>query len=55
MIHDPIRLQEVIDEIVDWTIEKRRAYIASIEKAFGPAASEQIKQGLTALWQERKA
>lgn len=53
MIRDPTRLAEVIDEIIDWTLEQRRSYIASLEKAYGPAASQQIKDALSARWQNR--
>lgn len=50
MIRDPIRLQEVIDEIIDWTLGKRREYLAALEQAYGPEAAEQIKTALTARW-----
>jgi len=50
MIHDETRLNEVIDEISKWTLAERRAYIASIEQAYGPAAAQQIKDALTARW-----
>ena len=54
IIHDPQRLRELIDEIAEWTLEQRRQYIADLGNAFGSKAAEQIKQGLTDLWAERK-
>lgn len=55
MIHDPQRLREVIEEIADWpTKQQRIEYIASIGQAFGEAAAQQIRDGLTALWEKRK-
>ncbi|WP_229011563.1 DUF7696 family protein [Paraburkholderia gardini] len=53
MIADPTRLREVIEEIARWSLQARRSYIGEIQKAFGEAAAEQIKQGLAALWSER--
>lgn len=47
------RLNEVIDEISAWTLQQRRAYIASLEKAYGPAAAQQIRDALTARWQTK--
>ncbi|MEX3914849.1 hypothetical protein AB4Y43_01195 [Paraburkholderia sp. BR10872] len=52
MIHDPARLAEVIDEIIDWTLEQRRSYIANLERAFGPAAAQQIRDALTERWNQ---
>jgi ribosomal protein L7/L12 len=54
MIHDPTRLREVVEEIAEWSLQARREYIASIEKAFGTHAASQIKVALQALWTERK-
>jgi len=53
MIGDMNRLNEVIDEISAWTLQQRRAYIDAMEKAFGPAAAQQIKDALTKRWQKR--
>lgn len=53
MIRDPIRLQEVVDEITDWTLGKRREYLAALEQAYGPAAAQQIRDALTARWQTK--
>lgn len=50
MIRDPIRLQEVIDEIVDWTLGKRREYLAALEQAYGQEAADQIRTALTERW-----
>lgn len=54
MIHDPQRLREVIDEISEWALDRRRRYIASIGQAFGEAAAQQIRDALTAKWTKRK-
>ena len=54
MIHDPTRLREVIEEISVWSLQARREYIASMEKAFGPKSAQQLRDGLTELWKERK-
>lgn len=54
MIADPARLREVLEEISDWPLERRRAYIEEIEAAFGQEAASQIKEALQALWTERK-
>jgi hypothetical protein len=54
MIRDPVRLQEVIGEISEWPLDRRRQYIASIGQAFGEAAAQQIRDGLKALWENRK-
>ncbi|MDE1139942.1 MAG: hypothetical protein PW999_09865 [Paraburkholderia tropica] len=43
-------MNEVIDEIAAWTLQQRRAYIDAMEKAFGPAAAQQIRDALTARW-----
>ncbi|WP_445376118.1 DUF7696 family protein [Paraburkholderia phenoliruptrix] len=53
MINDPQRLREVIEEISEWPLDRRRRYIASIGQAFGEAAAQQIRDGLTRLWAER--
>lgn len=48
-----MRLMEVIDEIEPWALQQRRDLIASIECAFGPAASQQIKDALSQRWKQR--
>jgi hypothetical protein len=53
MIHNPTRLAEVLTEIADWPLDRRRAYISEIEAAFGIEAAEQIRKGLAALWETR--
>lgn len=53
MIGDEMRLMEVIDEIEPWTLQQRRAFIASIERAYGPAAANQIKNELARRWAKR--
>jgi len=55
MIHDARRLNEVIDEISQWTLVERRQYINEISNAFGPASAQQIKDALTARWAAAKA
>jgi hypothetical protein len=54
LIHNPMRLHEVIDEISEWPLDRRRQYIASIGQAFGEAEAQQIRDGLKALWEKRK-
>jgi hypothetical protein len=54
MIGDERRLAEVIDEISEWPLDRRRRYIASIGQAFGEAAAQQIRDALTANWAKRK-
>lgn len=54
MIHDSEALRTLLEEIAEWPLIKRREYLADIRKAFGIAAEEQIKQGLSDLWVERK-
>lgn len=54
MIADPIRLREVVEEIAGWTLDQRRTYLKNIETAFGTAAANQIREGLTEMWQELK-
>lgn len=54
MIHDSEALRTLLEEISEWSLVKRRQYLADMRKAFGIAAEEQIKQGLADLWAERK-
>lgn len=54
MIRDPKRLQEVIEEITEWTLQRRREYLADVRKAFGEAAERQLKDGLTGFWNDRR-
>lgn len=54
MIIDLLRLREVIEEIAEWNLQDRRWYIAEMEKAFGTASAEQIRNGLTQFWKERQ-
>lgn len=54
MIHDPERLNEVIEEIADWPTKQQRVdYIKKMGEEFGPEAAQQIRGGLK-LWAERK-
>jgi hypothetical protein len=53
MIHDPARLREVIEEISAWSLQARREYIASMEKAFGPKSAQQLRDGLMELWRRK--
>lgn len=54
MITDAVRLREVIEEIARWSLQARRSYIGEIQKAFGEAAAEQLKDGLRQMWEQRK-
>ncbi len=54
MITNPARLVEVLTKISQWTLPERRQYLADVEKAFGAAAGKQLRDGLTAMWQEKK-
>jgi hypothetical protein len=54
MIDDKAQFESVIQEIADWTLERRRCYIAEIEKAFGQESAQQIKDGLIAYWDKRQ-
>jgi hypothetical protein len=54
MISDPERLLEVVEEIMSWSLQERRDYIANIAKAFGQQAAQQIRDALTELWRLRK-
>jgi hypothetical protein len=54
MISDPVQLQAVLEEIAEWPLDKRRIYIANIEKAFGKDAAQQIRDGLAQIWENRK-
>lgn len=53
MIHDETQLAGVLDEIAFWPLQKRREFIAEIEKAYGPESSQQLKDGLTELWKTK--
>jgi hypothetical protein len=53
MIGDMERLTEVIDEIEYWSLQQRRQYLASLQNAFGKAAADQIRDGLTQIWSAR--
>lgn len=50
----PADLAEVLEEIAGWSLQARREYIASIEKAFGIESAQQIENGLKELWEQRK-
>jgi hypothetical protein len=49
----PDQLAEVLQEIAAWTLEERRAYIANLSMTNAEEA-EQVKDGLKALWDQRK-
>lgn len=48
-------LAEVLEEIAERDLQYRRDFIASIERAFGKESAQQIRDGLTALWQAKTA
>jgi hypothetical protein len=54
MIYSRRRLREVLEEIAEWSLERRRQFIADIEKAFDAKSAQQLKDGLVELWRERK-
>jgi hypothetical protein len=49
----PAELAEVVEEIADWSLQERRAYLANLEMVSAEEA-KQVKDGLTKLWTERK-
>lgn len=50
----PTKLQELVEELAELSLEARRKYLAEIERADGAAAAEQIKAVLKRLWNKRK-
>jgi hypothetical protein len=54
MINDLQRLTELVEEVSEKPLEWRRRYLKDMETAFGEAAAQQIRDGLTRLWAERK-
>jgi hypothetical protein len=55
MIDDRTRLAEVLEEISAWDLSARRQYLTDIEKAFGAASAQQLKDGLVAMWRSKNA
>jgi hypothetical protein len=53
VIHDEAQFASVIDEIAFWPLQKRREFIAEIDKAYGPESAHQLKDGLTELWKKK--
>jgi len=49
----PDQLRDVLEEIAAWPLEERRAYIANLSMT-NPEEAQQVKEGLTRLWAERK-
>jgi hypothetical protein len=49
----PAQLQSVIEEISDWTLEDRRAYLANLEVTNADEA-RQLKEGLVKAWEAKK-
>jgi hypothetical protein len=49
----PDQLRDVLEEISEWPLADRRAYIANLEMVSAEEA-KQVKDGLTKLWTERK-
>lgn len=50
----PAQLADVLEEIAEWSLTDRRAYIGNLEQT-NPDDAKQIKDGLKKLWEERKA
>jgi hypothetical protein len=50
----PAQLSEVLDEIAEWPLTDRRAYIANLAMTNAEEA-EQVKDGLRKFWEEKKA
>lgn len=48
----PAQLQSVIEEIADWTLEARRAYLANLEVVNADEA-RQLKEGLIKAWEAK--
>lgn len=53
MIGDEGRLGEVLEEIAEWDLAKRRRYISQIETANGTTAAEQLRKGLKWMWEAK--
>lgn len=50
----PAQLQSVLEEISEWSLQERRAYIANLAMTNAEEA-QQVKDGLTKLWEAKKA
>lgn len=50
----PDQLRDVLEEIAEWPLADRRAYIANLEIVSAEEA-KQVKDGLTAIWEKRKS
>jgi hypothetical protein len=46
-------LEDLIEEIADWTVTERRAYISSIEREYGEDEAKRLKDALTEYWKNR--
>lgn len=46
-------LIDLIEEIADWSLEERRAYISSIEREYGADEAGRLKDALTEYWKKR--
>jgi len=55
VIYSRRRLREVLDEISEWSLERRRQFITDIEKAFDAKSAQQLKDGLIDLWKRKQA
>jgi hypothetical protein len=49
----PDQLQSVIEEIAEWPLEDRRAYLANLEVHSADEA-RQLKDGLVRAWEAKK-
>lgn len=54
MIHDRRRLDEVLHEIADWPLEKRRELIRQIGAGQGEPEANQIREGLKRIWEAKQ-
>ena len=53
MIHDPVRLRELVEELATLPLDVRRAYLADLAKT-DEAAERMVREALLALWEGRK-
>lgn len=49
----PTKLQELVEELAELSLEARRSYIADIESANGKESADQIRAELKRIWEQR--